>query len=68
MYGVAPQPDEDLVSPLNDLEAKEDSLGIWRRHVNEHLKGHYKTFFEQVFSLGGFTAKIFDFVVKNRIK
>ena len=66
--GVAPQPDEDLVSPLNDLEAKEDSLGIWRRHVNEHLKGHYKTFFEMFSHWVVLQPKSFDFVVKNRIK
>jgi D-glycerate 3-kinase len=39
--GVGPQPESALVTPANDLEAREDAQGVWRRHVNEQLAGEY---------------------------
>ena len=33
--GVAPQPGGQLAAPVNDLEADEDSEGVWRAHVND---------------------------------
>ena len=44
--GVTPQPDSELASPINALEATEDSDGSWRRYVNEQLAGDYQTVFD----------------------
>ncbi|QSP93422.1 hypothetical protein LPB19_09285 [Marinobacter salinisoli] len=44
--GARPQPEEALEEPINSLEAVEDPEGIWRRYVNECLKGAYHRFFD----------------------
>jgi D-glycerate 3-kinase len=51
--GATPQPDAALETPVNDLEASEDPDGVWRRWVNEQLKGRYRTFF------GGFGRSLY---------
>ena len=45
--GIGAQSDEELREPQNQLEREEDAEGIWREHVNGHLKGAY----QQLFSL-----------------
>ena len=65
--GVAPQPDEDLASPLNDLEAKEDSLEYGEDMLMNISKVIIKHFLK-CFLIGFLQPKSFDFVVKNRIK
>jgi D-glycerate 3-kinase len=36
--GARPQPEEDLATPVNELERTEDADGQWRRHVNRRLE------------------------------
>ena len=44
--GTPAQPDEDLRKPVNDLEAREDPDGSWRRYVNQQLGGRYQDIFQ----------------------
>lgn len=46
--GTVPQPDEALIQPVNALERNEDAEGIWRRYVNEQLKGGYAALFGEL--------------------
>lgn len=39
--GIEPQPEAALEPPCNDLEAREDAGGDWRRYVNAALAGPY---------------------------
>ncbi len=41
-----PQPEADLIAPINRLEAEEDAAGIWRAHVNAALAGPYRALFD----------------------
>lgn len=46
--GALPEPDEELLKPVNDLEAREDPDGEWRSFVNDQLKGAYGELFRRV--------------------
>lgn len=46
--GALPQAPERLVTPVNSLEAEEDSSGEWRHYVNQQLAGPYQTLFAMV--------------------
>lgn len=46
--GAGPQPDAMLHDPVNMLEAREDSEGIWRHHVNAQLAGPYQQLFDRI--------------------
>jgi D-glycerate 3-kinase len=47
-WGALPQPESELEEPVNELEARLDPLGSWRRHVNQQLAlGGYQEAFEQ---------------------
>lgn len=46
--GCKPQAVEDLVTPINALEAEEDPDGNWRRYVNDQLKGPYADLFARI--------------------
>lgn len=43
--GALPQSEEALLEPVNQLEREEDEHAVWRRSVNEHLQGNYRTLF-----------------------
>ncbi|HHJ39828.1 MAG TPA: hypothetical protein ENJ86_10275 [Methylothermaceae bacterium] len=43
--GARPQPEAMLADPVNELEAREDPDGTWRRYVNDQLKGPYQALF-----------------------
>lgn len=43
--GARPQPAEYLMLPVNDLEAREDADGTWRRFANDALAGPYRELF-----------------------
>ena len=49
--GASAQPEADLVEPLNELEAREDADGRWRRYVNEQLAGDYAALFARLQAL-----------------
>ena len=46
--GARPQPNRDLLEPLNALEKREDTDGAWRRYVNDALAGDYQRLFARV--------------------
>lgn len=46
--GARPQAGPDLAAPVNDLEARRDPAGLWRRYVNDSLAGPYQTLFGQI--------------------
>lgn len=61
----AENPDE-LVAPVNALEREEDPQGIWRRYVDDCLRGAYRTFFDQLDSLIMLRAPSMDCVLEWR--
>jgi D-glycerate 3-kinase len=46
--GAKPQPQADLVAPVNALECEEDPEAIWRHHVNASLTGCYRDLFARL--------------------
>ena len=46
--GAAPQPEGEVRLPVNDLEAREDPFGIWRRHANATLAGEYRQLWARI--------------------
>lgn len=45
---VPPQPEAELQAPINELEAREDAEGVWRRHVNRVLTEEYGDWYGMV--------------------
>ena len=43
-----PEKDSALAEPMNRLEESEDPDGVWRRYVNDQLKGEYRQFFDEI--------------------
>ena len=66
VVGAVEQPDEDLVDPINELEAQEDPDGSWRRYVNEQLKTVYKPLFDRLDLLVMLQISSFDKVYEWR--
>jgi len=64
--GALPQSEEELATPLNDLERNDDADGRWRRYVNQQLDGPYKDFFERLDLLIMMKAPSFDAVKRWR--
>lgn len=60
--GANSQTDEQLVLPVNDLEAKEDAQSIWRREVNANLGGGYQHMFGRIDAILYLRAPSFDIV------
>ena len=46
--GAKPQAPEALAAPVNDLEARRDPDGRWRRYVNDSLAGPYQSLFSRI--------------------
>jgi D-glycerate 3-kinase len=63
--GARPQPVQDLVAPVNELERDEDSDGRWRRFVNGALAG-YRTLFARFDRLVFLQVPDFDAVRRWR--
>ncbi len=57
-----PQGDDALEQPVNDLERDSDGEGLWRRHVNDALKGDYAALFGRLDKLILLAAPGFDIV------
>ena len=66
--GTTAQPDAALVDPVNELEAREDEGGLWRRYVNDALATRYRTFFDRFERLVMLRAPDFDCVYRWRGK
>ncbi len=46
--GAEPQAEDELIEPVNELEANEDADALWRSYVNDQLKGDYQRLFGMV--------------------
>ncbi len=46
--GAKSQPNSILKKPINNLEKNEDKNLVWRKYVNDMLKGEYKNFFSLI--------------------
>jgi D-glycerate 3-kinase len=66
--GTPPQADEELVNPVNALEAAEDSDRCWRRYVNDCLRERYAPIFAQLDALCFLQAPDFASVRKWRME
>ncbi|AYG94601.1 kinase [Brevundimonas naejangsanensis] len=64
--GATPQPEADLVAPINALEAQRDGQGIWRRAVNANLAGPYAQAFARFDAVLFLKAPSFDAVLDWR--
>lgn len=60
--GAKAQDEDVLRLPVNDLEAARDADGVWRRHVNDALKGVYAELFAQMDRLVLLAAPGFEVV------
>ncbi|MEX1214581.1 hypothetical protein [Saccharospirillum sp.] len=49
--GLAAQSGTELDQPINELEAREDTAGDWRRYVNDQLQQFYEPWFAQLDAL-----------------
>jgi len=64
--GTLPQPETDLIDPVNVLEAQEDVDGAWRSFVNNELERHYADLFERLDVLVMLRVPSFDKVLEWR--
>lgn len=64
--GAIPQADYELREPVNNLEATLDAQGVWRRHVNDALKGPYRQLFSKMDRLILLAAPDFTVVTEWR--
>lgn len=46
--GLKPQPDHELLQPINALEQQQDSDAVWRRQVNQQLNGDYQLVWQEL--------------------
>ncbi len=66
--GVPAQDDDELLSPVNELEATRDKCGVWRRYVNSQIKDHYEALYEKIDLLVMLKAPSFDTVYQWRLE
>lgn len=64
--GIPPQPDRELVTPVNELEAHKDPDARWRRYVNRRLEDDYARLFSQLNRLIFLQAPDMDTVLRWR--
>ncbi len=65
--GLDPQSDAALKLPINELEASEDTDGLWRQFVNQKLKQEYATLYAQLDDLIVLQAPSFRVVHEWRL-
>jgi len=66
--GAQAQHPDELVMPINDLEAKEDSEKIWRSYVNNQLKVLYPALFSYIDVWIMLKAPSFECIYKWRLE
>ena len=66
--GCKPQADEELLEPVNQLEAEEDPDGVWRAVSNLWLRGEYRKLFGLIDLLVMLKVADFDAVIANRTR
>lgn len=64
--GALPEPEAALAEPVNDLEAREDAEGTWRRWVNSQLAGPYQALWQRLHALVYLQIPGFDAVLRWR--
>ena len=64
--GARPQAEADLAEPVNGLEATEDPDLVWRRYVNDALRGDYAELFARIDMLVMLKVPDFEAVRRNR--
>lgn len=65
--GLTPQPEEELITAVNELESREDTDGCWRHYVNQALQGPYQVLHGELDALVVLTAPSFDCVFDWRL-
>jgi D-glycerate 3-kinase len=60
--GAIPQSEAALAAPVNALEREEDPDRVWRRYVNDKLKGDYAKLFARIDVLALLQAPSFEVV------
>lgn len=66
--GLAADAESGLASPVNQLEATEDSSGAWRHYVNQQLAASYQPYFNLLQPLIWLKAPDWDSVCRWRAK
>jgi len=66
--GTPAQTDEELHKAVNDLEAREDPDGSWRRYVNEQIKGRYQDLYQMMNFWIMLQAPSFEHVYRWRLE
>ena len=66
--GCKPQPEEDLLSVVNQLEREQDPDGVWRSYFNRALAANYQTLFNRLDKLIMLRAPSFDTVFNWRLE
>jgi D-glycerate 3-kinase len=64
--GCTAQTAQQLIQPINQLEAEEDADGRWRNYVNQQLAGDYQDLFAQLDKLIVLQAPGFEQVLQWR--
>lgn len=67
-WGVKPQTAAQLTSPINELELKHDTAGLWRTYVNQQLKQKYQPLYKTMDFWLALQAPSFDCVYKWRLE
>ena len=65
--GAKPQKNHQMKKTINILESKEDKKLIWRKYVNEKLKGQYDKVFSMIDHFIFMKVPSFDMVFKWRL-
>ena len=66
--GTPPQEQEELREPVNELEAREDADGTWRRYVNQQLATVYPRLFARIDKTIFLQAPDFDSIYRWRLQ
>lgn len=66
--GIPPQSEDELMLPVNAIEALEDDQGIWRHFVNNALAISYRSLFARVHQWVMLQAPSFDCVHRWRLQ
>lgn len=67
-WGVPPQTQEQLSSPVNELELQHDAKGLWRNYVNDQLKVNYQPLYKKMDFWLALQAPSFDCVYQWRLE
>ncbi len=65
--GLGPQDEASVHQPVNSLEQEFDTQGLWRRYVNDQLKGPYQKLYAQLDTLVVLRAPSFECVYDWRL-